>query len=323
MDPARLTAKIRAALAPCSLGAWPTPLEPAPELAAACGVAALALKREDRSSAGCGGNKVRGLEFLLAGAAPGTVFVTVGGSGSTHCLATAVHAAALSCRAVLAQFPQPVTAASWAIAQACARRAALVVRARARATFPLAVLAAWRRARALGSRRWIPGGGAHPRAVVGHVLGGLELEQQLDAPPDVIVAPLGTGGTVAGLGLAMATLGWPTQVVGVRVAPVAVANRWRTAALASGARRLLERHGIALPVPRAPLVVNGLGRGYGWPTAAGEHARHRAAEHGLIVDPCYGAKALAALPALGARGFRRVVFWHTFGVPLPDREPVP
>src|SRR5207244_7641173 len=48
-------------------GDWPTPLEPAPPaLAGAVGVAALALKREDRSARRCGGNKVRGLEFLLA-----------------------------------------------------------------------------------------------------------------------------------------------------------------------------------------------------------------------------------------------------------------
>src|SRR5207253_10443801 len=123
---AGLSPKIRGALAPGSLGDWPTPLESAPGLAAACGAAALWLKREDRSARRCGGNKVRGLEFLLAGAPPGTVFVTVGGTGSTHCLATAVHAAALSYRTVLAQFPQPDTPASRAVAAASAASAALV-----------------------------------------------------------------------------------------------------------------------------------------------------------------------------------------------------
>src|SRR2546427_3412566 len=103
-DPERLTRKIRAALAPCSLGQWPTPLEPVPPpLARALGLEALWVKREDRSSPRYGGNKVRGLEFLLTGAPPGSVFVTVGGTGSTHCLATAVHAAALSCRVALAR----------------------------------------------------------------------------------------------------------------------------------------------------------------------------------------------------------------------------
>jgi len=323
VEPAELTQKIRAALAPCSLGVWPTPLEPAPGLAAALDVTTLAIKREDRSAPRCGGNKVRGLEFLLAGAAPGTVFVTVGGTGSTHCLATAVHAAALGCRAALALFPQPDTAASRSVAAGCAARAALVVRARLRVTLPWAVLLAWRRARALGPRRWIPGGGAHPRAVVGHLLAGLELGGQLAEPPQAIVVPLGTGGTAAGLGLAVAALEWPTRVVAVRVAPALVANRWRTAALARGAGRLLARHGIALPTAAAPVIADGLGRGYGWPTAAGERARRQAVTQGLVLDPTYGAKALAVVPALAAHGFHRVVFWHTFGVPVPNPEAAP
>ncbi len=204
---------------PCSLGDWPTPLERAATLARAVGVAELSVKREDQSSARYGGNKVRALEFLFAGAPPGTVFVTLGGTGSSHCLATAVHAPVAAGCAVLAQFPQPDTAMSRAVAAACRARAALVVRARARGSLPLAVLDAWRRAGALGPRRWIPGGGAHPRAVVGHLLAGLELVSQVAAPPDAIVLPLGTGGTAAGLALAVAALGWPTHVIGVRVAP--------------------------------------------------------------------------------------------------------
>ncbi|HVH10679.1 MAG TPA: pyridoxal-phosphate dependent enzyme [Gemmatimonadales bacterium] len=231
-DPALLREKIRAALAPCRLGEWPTPLEAAPELAQALGVAALGLKREDRSSVRCGGNKVRGLEFLLAGAPAGTVFVTLGATGSTHCLATAVHAEGLGCRAVLAQFPQPDTPASRAVARLSAAHAAVVVRARGRITLPLAVLAAWRRAGRLGPRRWIAGGGAHPRAVVGHLLGGLELATQVGDPPDTVVLPLGTGGTAAGVALAIAALRWPTRVVAVRVAPRIVANRPRTIWLA-------------------------------------------------------------------------------------------
>src|SRR5256885_3075791 len=96
-DPERLTRKIRAALAPCSLGQWPTPLEPVPPpLARALGVEALWVKREDRSSPRYGGNKVRGLEFLLAGAPPGSVFVTGGGTGSTPRPPPAGHAGAPS-----------------------------------------------------------------------------------------------------------------------------------------------------------------------------------------------------------------------------------
>jgi D-cysteine desulfhydrase len=325
-DPAQLIQKIRATLAPCSLGDWPTPLERAAALGRALGVAELVIKREDRSSARYGGNKVRGLEFLFSGAPPGTVFVTLGGTGSTHCLATAMHAAAAGGRAVLAQFPQPGTPASRAVAAACRSRAALVVQARVRATLPLAVLVAWRRARALGPRRWIPGGGADPRAVVGHLLAGLELASQVAGPPDAIVLPLGTGGTAAGVALAVTTLGWPTRVVGVRVSPMIVANRWRTTRLARAARRLLARHDIRIPHPtsRIPLVVvDGLGQGYGHPTEEGETATRLASEHGLTLDPTYGAKAFAFLLRRATRDVQRVVFWHTFALPTAQREVAP
>jgi len=313
-----LSPKIRRALAPGSLGDWPTPLESAPGLAAACGATALWLKREDRSSPCYGGNKVRGLEFLLGPAPADVVFLTAGGTGSSHCLATAVHAGALGARTVLAQFPQPDTDASRAVATACAARAALVVRAGSPAGLPLALLQAWRAARRMGPVRWIPLGGAHPRAVVGHLLAGLELETQLPDLPDAIVTPLGTGGTAAGLGLAVAALAWPTTVVGVRVAPRLVANRWRTTRLARRAALLLAAHGIRLPLPasRFPVaVVDGLGVGYGHPTPAGEAARRLAAPHRLVLDPTYGAKAFATVPELARRGFRRIVFWHTFALP--------
>jgi D-cysteine desulfhydrase len=323
-DPVLLREKIRALLTPCRLGEWPTPLEPAPALARTLGLATLGLKREDRSSDRYGGNKVRGLEFLFATARPGTVFVTVGGTGSTHCLATAAHAPRLGCRAVLAQFPQPDTTASRAVAAWSAARATLVVRARARSTLPFAVLAAWRRARPLGPRRWIPGGGAHPRAVVGQLLAGLELAVQLPEPPDAIVLPLGTGGTAAGVALAMAVLGWPTRVVAVRVAPRLVASRPRTLWLAARARRLLARHGTDLAAPRMPLgldVVDGVGAGYGHPSPEGERASRLAADHGLSLDPTYGAKAFAFL-FRAPRHLQRVVFWHTFAAPPALPEPV-
>ncbi len=321
-DPAGLARKIRAALGPCSLGTWPTPVAPADALGAEAGLRTLWLKREDRAAALYGGNKVRGLEFLLAGAPADAVFVTVGGTGSTHCLATAVCARRLGRRSALAQFPQPSTASADLVAARSAVCADVVARVRVRAALPLAVARAWLAARRLGAPRWIAGGGADPRAVIGHLLAALELGDQLRTPPDAIVLPLGTGSTAAGLVLGLACLGWPTRVVGVRVSPLLIANAWRSAWLARGARGLLWEHGVPVPRPASllPLVVDGLGRGYGFPTDRGEAARTRAARHGLALDSTYGAKALAALADLPARGFRHVVFWHTFSFPPSASE---
>src|SRR5580765_4084515 len=152
-----LATKIREALAPCRLAAWPTPLETHPELAHALGLQALWIKREDLH----GGNKVRGLEFLLAGAPAQSVFVTIGGSGSSHCLATARCARAQGFRSSLAVFTQPDTDASRTVQRAMVEAADRVARASSLFTFPLAVLRAWRAAHHLGAGkpRWIAGGG--------------------------------------------------------------------------------------------------------------------------------------------------------------------
>ena len=307
-----LTTKIRTAFAPRSLGVWPTPLEPLPPLARALGLAALWLKREDLA----GGNKVRGLEFLFAGAPPRSVFVTIGGTGSSHCMATARSARAQGYRTAVATFPQPETETSRAVAAATEGAADLVVRASSVMTLPWAVLRAWRAARDLGSGkpRWIPGGGADPRAVIGHLLATLELDSQLDAPPDAVVVPLGTGGTAAGIALGLAWLGWSTEVVAVRVAPRIVANRWRTVRLARKTAALIRRARIEFSVPRDAIrvrVVHAMGKGYGHPTEQGERARALAAEHGVRLDPTYGAKAFGFLLARAPQ-LQRVVFWHTF-----------
>src|SRR3982750_3928953 len=132
--------KIRTAFASCSLGNWPTPLEAMPSLARALGLQALWLKREDLG----GGNKIRGLEFLLAGAPPESVFVTIGGTGSSHCLATSRATQTLGHRAAVALFPQPETDASREVSTAIGQAARYVVRAASIVTFPWAVLRAWR-----------------------------------------------------------------------------------------------------------------------------------------------------------------------------------
>lgn len=312
---AEFATKIRTAFAPCSLGSRPTPLEAQPALAGALRLEALWLKREDRA----GGNKMRGLEFLLAGPRPRSVFVTIGGDGSSHALATARAAKSLGYRTALALFRQPETEASKRVAAATADSANFVVRASSLLTLPWAVLRAWRAAHHLGrgTPHWIPGGGADPRAVIGHLLATLELATQLDAPPDAIVVPLGTGGTAAGIALGVAWLGWSTRVIAVRVAPRLVANRWRTLRLARKAASLIRQAGIEFGVPRASIrvdIVDGMGPGYGHPTEEGERARGFAEPFGIRLDPTYGAKAFSVMLSPTYRA-PRTVFWHTFAWP--------
>jgi len=77
--------------------------------------------------------------------------------------------------------------------------------------------------------------------------------------------------------------------------------------------------GDGAPVPEIELDESQLGGGYGRPTAAGDEAtRLLASTEGILVDPIYTAKALAALLArvrAGAWDGQMIVFWHAGGLP--------
>ena len=81
------------------LGSYPTPVEPAPRLARALGLAEddLVLKRDDLLGLGGGGNKVRKLERTAAEAVRrgATTLVTTGAAQSNHARLTAAAGARL------------------------------------------------------------------------------------------------------------------------------------------------------------------------------------------------------------------------------------
>ena len=97
-------------LRPVRFGSRPSPLEPAPRLAAELGLApdALWLKRDDLGGLGGGGNKVRKLEYTCADAlaAGATTLLTTGAAQSNHARLTAAAAARLGLGAVLVLYPR-------------------------------------------------------------------------------------------------------------------------------------------------------------------------------------------------------------------------
>src|SRR5690606_22867766 len=105
--------------------------------------------------------------------------------------------------------------------------------------------------------------------------------------PDVLVVPLGSGGTCAGLLAGVAACGLATRVIGVLVVRNPGA-RWLVQALAAAA---LRRLGARARVREAPLEIEAayVGAGYGIPTAAGQRALEVAARVGLELDPTYTA----------------------------------
>jgi D-cysteine desulfhydrase family pyridoxal phosphate-dependent enzyme len=312
-----------------SLGRFPTPLEEAPRLAAALGVARLLVKRDDLTDLALGGNKVRKLEFLLGDAlAQGAdTIVTTAGAQSNFLRLTAAAARRLGLHAVLVVRGRP---------EAAPQGNALLMRlfgARiryvdtqdpfARTTMD-AMEAEAREVRAQGGRPYLMhiaawSGGL---AALGYVQGAFELADQLAAAgagADHLALAVGSGGTQAGLLLGLRLRGLPTRVLGVSVNLPAEDLERRIAGHIQAAADLL---GAASPVLHHDIGVSDgfVGEGYGLPTAESLAAVGlAAATEGLLFDPVYTGKAWAGLAHAVSTGTvppsASVVFLHTGGAP--------
>lgn len=293
------------------LGQFPSPVTPADTLATG-----LWLKREDLNAEPLGGNKVRALELLLGGVKPGDTVATVGAAGSTHALATAVYGRQLGARVRCLRWRQEMNPAARRVA---ARTSEEAGESRLSHTIAGAYARAFV-ARCRGAH-WVPAGGSSPLGVLGQVNAGLELARQIGAGavprPDRVVVPLGTGGTVAGLALGFAIANVATEIVAVRVVPRIVANGRHVKALVSRTARLIERvTGERVPRPGAHsvrVVHDFFGGAYGRATREGDRVAHDCLERmGIVVDPTYGAKALAAAVTIAKERQGTTLFWLSF-----------
>ncbi|MEP6617805.1 MAG: pyridoxal-phosphate dependent enzyme [bacterium] len=289
----------------------------------------LLAKRDDLSAPTLGGNKVRALEFLLAGVGPDHTLLTVGPTGSTHALAVAQYGTRLGAQTEVLTWPQE----QHHVARATAAR----LERRARVTHTSSPVEAYLRAgirRLRRDVRWIPAGGSVPLGAIGHVNAALELVGQLARAsmpmPSTIVAPLGSGGTVAGLLVGLAMVGAPTTIVGVRVVPRIVANRRRVLSLARRTRALLARLAqqplMAVDEDRLQIDEQSYGGAYGRETLSAQHASRLLIDAGgPSLDGTYSAKTFAsALERARVTGDESVLFWLTFDgrwLDTRDEEP--
>jgi D-cysteine desulfhydrase len=285
----------------------------------------LFVKRDDLSSGRYGGNKVRKLEHFLADAelSSSRTLVTLGGLGSNHALATAVHGAALGFSVELALYDQPVS--PWVRVNL---QGVLTAGARLHdsGSIPMAFLDSARLFRHLartgGSPYFIMVGGTSRLGCIGHVTAALELADQVARgalpTPDLIFVPLGTCGTAAGLVAGLKIAGLRSRVAAVRVADPISANRAVVRYLAQDVADFLNHVDPAVPRVRIAyddfdVITHHFGEGYGIPTAAGEQAIGWASQR-LALDVTYSAKALAASleHCRRLRGGETVLFWNTF-----------
>ncbi|MEU0005230.1 D-cysteine desulfhydrase family protein [Streptomyces sp. NPDC006314] len=299
---------------PVPLGTYPTPVEPAPRLAAALGLGPedLWIKRDDLTGLGGGGNKIRKLEWSVGAAlaeGAGTL-VTTGAPQSNHARLTAAAGARLGLDVVLVLRGSPGVSRSGNLALDGLFGARLAWAGEVdQAGLDAAAAEVCATLRAAGARpTLIPFGGSSTLGARGYVRCGEELREQVPDLRTAVVA-LGSGGTMAGLVAALGT----GSVLGVDVG-----------ALADPAAAVAR---FAAPLTAEKLTAEGLrvrrdqvGRGYAALTGpVAEALRLAARTEGLVLDPTYTGRALAGLHAAvhdgDVRPGEKTVFVHTGGLP--------
>jgi D-cysteine desulfhydrase family pyridoxal phosphate-dependent enzyme len=302
----------------------PTPLERADRLAGAIGLrpGMLWVKRDDSTGLAGGGNKARKLEYLAAEAmARGCdTLVTGGGPQSNHVRMTAAAAnkLGLACTVVLAAARPPAPVGGNILLDRLL--APDIIWAGELEYYDLEAAIADACARLASSGRHpylIPVGGASITGAMGYVEAAAEIGdqlQELGRGGALMVVADGSGGTHAGL---VAGFGRHEMVLGVDVGTRPDLDDRVPAA----ARALADATGGVAPVGRVVIDHDQIGAGYGAPTEACREALDLAARlEGLILDPVYSGKALAALIARArsnpaALDGRAIVFLHTGGHP--------
>lgn len=335
-----------------TLGAWPSALDHV----TVEGQSFFA-KREDLSTTGYAGNKIRPLEVVFGEAqrrGAHEVWAT-GAWGSNHALATVVHARTAGMAGGALLWPQPRSQTAVANLRATLAKADFVAWAGSVVAMPLIGLWLGQRRRALV----MTPGAATPHYALGHAQAAIELAVQTQeagiGPVGTIVLPVGSTCTTVGLlvGTALAVeLGlWvkAPAIRAVRVTPWPITAPLRIARMAvATAGRLKELGGPDLGLrlrevlKRLVVVGDELGGGYGEPTCAGwramaanldAHTRvERVARGGaddddltstqrLRLDTTYSAKAAAHLMKVLPELPGPVVFWMTksaAALPAPD-----
>jgi D-cysteine desulfhydrase family pyridoxal phosphate-dependent enzyme len=320
-----------------SLATLPTPLTEAPGLREALGGAArcprILLKRDDLTGLALGGNKARKLEFLIGDARQqgATTVVTTGAVQSNHARMTAAAARVNGLGVTLVLTtpePDPPCQGNYLLDRIFGARIRLIPagpdpKLAVAPDEEAQVRAVVDELRAEGERPYvIPVGGSSGVGALGYVAGTRELVGQLAAmglSPTRLYYASGSRGTQAGLELGSRLFSPPYRLCGIAVSGGEEEKRSRAARVATEAAALL---GVTVSVTANELVTSQehIGEGYGIPTPEGlEAIRLLAVRDGILLDPTYTAKAMAALIADVRSGAidaeETIVFLHTGGVP--------
>jgi D-cysteine desulfhydrase len=316
-----------------SLGDFPTPVE---QLGSSLGLpeGKLWVKRDDLTSRVYGGNKVRKLEHLLEDARlrGRKSLITIGGLGSNHSLATAVHGGMYGFNVHLCLSDQPVT-------KYVRRNLAGFLAAGAKIHYCTNTSEAYRYSRRLfrelkgkgEAPYFILSGGTCGLSNVGHVNAAFEIAEQVKTgllpEPDTLFVAAGTCGTISGLIAGLKIAGLSTRVVGVRVVDSFPAYPYIIRYYAQKVADYLRKYDRSIPNVRIEkadfdLLTNYLGGGYGAVTVEGKAAVELAASH-ISLETTYTGKTLAACLdyCRSSASEEKILFWNSYNSAEIEQSP--
>ncbi|NRA97254.1 MAG: D-cysteine desulfhydrase family protein [Planctomycetes bacterium] len=317
------------------LARLPTPIDHLQDLSRELGVE-IYVKRDDLTGAALTGNKVRKLEYVLAHAleVDADIVLTCGSAQSNHCRATAIAARRSGLDVEL--FLGGARDASVRGNLFLDLLMGAGIHHLSDEAFEEVDAHMAQRAEELGAQGRdafvIPEGASTPLGALGYVRCMKEIrneEDEADVSFDLLVVPVGSGGTLAGLLAGAQRYGFKGRIVGIPVCHDAEFFATKVTTLLEGMRRD-HLDDLDPVVPIGTLVDGFVGEGYGHATFAElERIRDLAILTGIILDPVYTNKAFGALLSLVRTGAlapgQRALFLHTGGLfglfPYGDQMP--
>lgn len=316
------------------IGDYPTPAHRLEKMGAFLEHDNLYIKREDMCSSVYSGNKIRKFENVLAHAKSvgAKTLVTVGGTGSNHCLATAIYGKPQGFDVITCIFDQPFTKHCEDVLKLLCHFGAEIHYTQnyaKTATHVIGLLA--KLSRKGRAPYFIYSGASTPMGTVGYLEAVLELKQQVKEgmvpEPDILFVPAGSGGTFAGLALGVKLFGMKTRVIGVRVVPAIACNRVLVSALAKKTLKLVKTARARIPdieihVSDFLLEHEYFGGAYGVVTKESLYASEKMKTlEGISCEGVYTGKTIAAMMDCEKQNKNKtILYWHTHN--SVDFEPI-
>lgn len=304
------------------LRGFTSPVQFLPRLSEELGIEVWA-KRDDLGSVGLAGNKVRKLEMELAHAkALGATHIVTEGSrhsNATRAAAAAAAAIGMKCTLVLCH-DEPKEPVGNLLLDALFGADLRLVGDVSWVELARLTEDAIRELEAAGERVYrLPIGSATGRGATSFARAYIEADEQIRAQGgrfSTIVHASSAGSTHAGLTLGRAISQATTRIIGVVVAGEVYDDVPGTYLRLANEAAALIAPTISIEPSDLEMTEEYLGEGYGKPAPGVAEAIDLMARlEGIVVDPVYTAKAVAAIIDMSRKGTIEgpVLFWHTGG----------